>query len=102
MELGLNPPWNQPQVIPFAFKRLPTFWPFMVMRVLVGRVQSSSTSDGRGSPMTEVEGRLTFPAALPCVMLAPLVCPEMRFKAPGVDGPKVVLKELSLMAKCCA
>ena len=32
----------------------------------------------------------------------PCVWPEIRLSAPGVDGPKVVPYELSLMAKCCA
>ena len=34
--------------------------------------------------------------------LTPLVWPEIRLIAPGVDGPKVVLYELSLIAKRCA
>ena len=33
---------------------------------------------------------------------APCVLPEIRLMAPGVDGPKVVPKKRSLMAKCCA
>jgi len=32
----------------------------------------------------------------------PPVSPEIRLMAPGVEGPNVVPKELSLMAKCWA
>src|SRR5579885_567185 len=95
-ELGLNPPWNQPHVIPFAFSRSPTFCPLMVIKVLVGMVQSSSATDGLGSPITEPAE--TFPAGFPEVTVAPCVCPAMRFKTPGVEGPKVVPNELSLIA----
>jgi len=31
---------------------------------------------------------------------APKVLPAARLSAPGVEGPKVVLNELSLIAKC--
>ena len=49
-----------------------------------------------------------LPAALPTrpepsgASLAPCVWPEIRLAAPGVDGPNVVLYELSLIAKCYA
>ena len=36
------------------------------------------------------------------VGVKPWVWPETRLSAPGVDGPNVVLYELSLIAKCWA
>ena len=56
--------------------------------------------EGRGSPMTDPAE--TFPGAVPAVIVAPWVWPEMRFSAPGVEGPNCVLNELSLIAKFCA
>ena len=32
------------------------------------------------------------------LLITPFSCPETRFKAPGVEGPKAVSKELSLIA----
>ncbi len=52
---------------------------------------------GCGSPITVPAG---VTAELVCAK--PCVCPEMRFSAPGVEGPKVVEYELSLIAKACA
>ena len=40
-ELGLKPPWNQPHVTPFAFRRSPAFWPDIETFVLLWMVQSS-------------------------------------------------------------
>ena len=59
---------------------------------------------GSGSPTTESEPAppsTSSPVPL-SVAMTPLLWPEMRFRAPGVEGPKVVPYRLSLMAKCCA
>jgi hypothetical protein len=34
--------------------------------------------------------------------IAPNVLPDVTLSAPGVEGPKVSLQELSLIAKCWA
>src|SRR5581483_5152546 len=88
-----NPPWNQPQVIPFAFKRSPTFLLFGSVEVVLSRVSHLSPA-GCGSPIT-----VRFNVTAGLVVANPCVWPEMRFRAPGVEGPKTVLKELSLIAK---
>src|SRR5229473_3002338 len=104
--VGRKPAWNQPQAMCRSLRRSPTFRPVIVILADVGaRLSVQSSSAGRGSPMTDprfVLGSIavTFPAALPNVSVAPQVWPAMRLRAPGVDGPNVVLKELSLIAKC--
>ncbi len=55
---------------------------------------------GSGSPITV---KPPFPSGMTplpglTVLMTPLVWPETRLMAPGVDGPKVVLKEWSFMA----
>ena len=97
VEEGVNPPWNYPQVTPFVFNRSPTFLPVICT---VSRVEQSSKK-GCGSPITDQSTTSWLMSPVPPSM-APWVWPAMRFKCPGVDGPKVVLKELSLIAKCCA
>src|SRR5260370_35545984 len=89
-----KPPWNQPQVTPFAFSRSPMFLLLESTEVEVSRVSHLSPV-GCGSPMTlALAAGTAFPsAANPCVL------PESRLRAPGVDGPNVVLNELSLIAK---
>src|SRR5262249_51451518 len=95
--VGRKPPWNQPQVIPLPFSRSPTFWPDIVT---VSRLEQSSNV-GWGSPMTvSVVGAIALEGGL-LVGVAPWVRPETRFRAPGVDGPKTLLKELSFIAKRC-
>lgn len=62
------------------------------------RSRSSQRSpSGCGSPTT-------VPRALTAGLVdaKPWVCPETRFSAPVVEGPKVVENELSLMVKACA
>src|SRR5882724_6691414 len=56
-----------------------------------------------------VKGRLRItnpatmsPAKNATTLVAPAVWPEIRLMAPGEEGPKVVLNELSFMAKCWA
>src|SRR5262249_62205587 len=95
---GWKPPWKKPHVIPRAFSRSPILRP--VILTLSRVVQSSK--NGWGSLMT-APATVSGPNAVGrSGGIAPPVCPEMRFRAPGEDGPKVVLKKLSLMAKCWA
>src|SRR5882724_8392197 len=91
-----KPPWNQPQLMPFAFKRSPIFLPLMET---VSRVEHLSNA-GCGSPVTDPA--TTSSAKNPTTLVAPAVWPEIKLRAPGDDGPNVVLNELSFMAKCWA
>src|SRR5579862_1524196 len=93
---GLKPPWNHPQVMCLAFSRSPTFIPDMEALAALAIVQSSKAAIGRGSPITVPLATLFAMSGV----VTPWVCPEIKFRAPGVDGPNVVLKELSLIAKC--
>src|SRR5262245_16359550 len=97
-EEGLKPPWNHPQEIPLALSRSPTFFPDIAAFAAEAMVQSSNSATGRGSPMIVPLATLSRMSGV----VAPWVWPEIRFSAPGVEGPNVVLKELSLMAKRCA
>src|SRR5579863_707113 len=105
-EVGAKPPWNQPQVMPLAFTRSPTFRPSSSKVPLVTVPPLStpqSSSAGSLSPVTVTAVKLaTLPPLNAKARCALPVCPETRLRTPGVDGPKVVLKELSLMAKCWA
>ena len=58
-----------------------------------------SSSAGSGS---EIIVPCTTIVSSSTVSVAPCVLPEIRLIAPGVEGPKLVPKELSLSAKCCA
>src|SRR5882672_9047295 len=112
--VSAKPPLNQPQVTDFLLRRSPMFSPDIVTRVLFAvprtGVRRQLSKPGRGSPMRAPELRppAIAPAGLPGVvplaakgsMLAPPVLPEMRLTAPTLEGPKLVPKELSLMAKC--
>src|SRR5262245_24381681 len=93
---GLKPPWNHPQVIPSLLRRSPTFVPDIAAFGAAAGVQSSAK--GRGSPMMVPLSTLFAMSGV----VAPWVWPEIKFSAQGVEGPKPVLKELSLIAKCCA
>src|SRR5437016_14431151 len=112
-EVGLKPPWNQPQVTFPALSRSPTFWPPIETLFLVGLAQASNRGsgslitvsepcfcagpDGAGQPV-----HAALPAGKSPPQVAPKVLPATTSKAPGVDGPKPVPYELSLIAKCCA
>src|SRR5260221_662237 len=90
---GLKPPWNQPQVMPLAFKRSPTLVPLMLIRL--EKLLAQSSRSGRGSPITVPLATLLATSD----GVAPWVWPAIRLSAPTLEGPKVVLKELSLIAK---
>src|SRR2546428_506000 len=91
-----KPPWNQPQVTPFAFSRSPMFLSFGSTVVVTSLVSQISPA-GCGSPIT-----VPFAVTAGLVVAKPCVCPEMRLSAPGVDGPNPVPYELSLIANDCA
>src|SRR5579871_1498237 len=88
---GAKPPSNQPQVRCAAFNKSPMFTPLIAA---VAPAEQSSNVGSR-SPMTVPF--TTF--LLVPVTVAPLVWPEIRLSAPGVDGPNSVSKELSLIEK---
>src|SRR5712672_959057 len=76
----------------------------------LGFVTTQSSKPGRGSPtiVPVVNPSNIFPFGLAAVpfgrsgtSVAPDVFPAIKLRAPGVEGPKVVLKELSLIAKGC-
>src|SRR5450830_1839072 len=91
-----KPPWNQPQLTFFALSRSPTLTFLESVEVDVSR-ESHTSPVGCGSPMTD-----PFVVTADDVCAKPCVWPDTRLSAPGVDGPNVVLYELSLIAKCCA
>src|SRR2546425_10654998 len=97
-----------------AFSSSPTFLPDTVIWLTfwnLGFDATQSSSNGRGSPITApvVAALATLPSALAGLPFGLVgnkvpgkVFPETKLSAPGVDGPKVVPQELSLIAKCCA
>src|SRR5437870_4842742 len=97
---GRKPPWNHPQVMPFSLSRSPIFLPVSVTRFLPPVRQSSRA--GRGLPIMVPSTTCVFRLPVSSTTLSPWVWPEIRLTAPGVDGPNVVSKKLSLMAKCWA
>jgi hypothetical protein len=97
----VNPSVNHPQVKPAAFMRSPMFLPVICTKVPVSFAQSSKAAGGlpimlplatQGAP----PGELTFGG------IAPAAWPEAKFIAPGIEGPKVEPKWLSLSPKCWA
>ena len=59
------------------------------------------TSPTGSASLTRVKPPLPSGTVSPlsfCCMVTPLVCPEIRLRAPGVEGPNVVPYELSFMA----
>src|SRR5919201_1556961 len=96
----LKPPWNQPHVTPLALSRSPMFLLLGSIEVLTSRVSQMSPA-GCGAPILVVFGVTAMPKAVASGE-KPCVCPETRLMAPGLEGPKTVLNELSLMAKVWA
>src|SRR5262245_35424877 len=108
--VGLNPPWNQPHVMPLRFSRSPTFVPSMAprLKVDVWLVSAQSSHAGSGSLMTvptpapfgdcTTKGSDVMVCVTELTATMPCVLPEIRFTAPGVDGPNTVSNELSLIA----
>jgi hypothetical protein len=97
--VGAKPPWNHPQVTLLAFSKSPTLVPVAVIMFVpcsLGLVTTQSSYPGRGSPITEprVAPLAMLPDALAGLLLgrratsvAPKVLPEIKFSAPGVEGP---------------
>src|ERR1700754_261405 len=89
--VGLKPPWNQPQVTLFLFRRSPTLPPWLLVRGVITALPLAQSSlvafDGSGSPMT-----VPFSMLLPSeVGVTPCVLPAIRLMAPTVEGPNCVL-----------
>src|ERR1700761_6535024 len=120
--VGLKPPPNQPQVTPCSFSRSPTLRdgkfgslkaaPSVGAPPQSSRPESASPTIVKPLPPSETRTPPAMASASTCASMAgvtslpaawaPWVWPEMRLIAPGVDGPKVVPKELSLIEKFCA
>src|ERR1700694_1470266 len=92
--VGVKPPWNQPQVTCLALSSSPMFVPLMAM------VEPDEHWSWAGSASPYTVPLLVTPDSTAGV--TPWVCPETRLSTPGVDGPKPVLNELSLIANRCA
>src|SRR6202034_128607 len=85
----LNPPANQPQVMPAALSRSPIFCP----PICAVPLPEQTSPYGSGSPIT-VYPPFPSPTKLPVPPVwftTPLVWPEIRLIAPTVEGPKLVL-----------
>src|SRR4051812_15256251 len=97
---------NEPHVTLAALNRSPTFLP--AIRFWSADTEHTSLS-GSVSPIIVQPPR---PSAIAWVAenrlksrfgeIIPLVWPEIRLIAPGVDGPNWVVHELSFIAKCRA
>src|SRR5712692_1105843 len=100
--------------MPLAFSKSPTFLPDTVIWLTpwnLGFDATQSSSRGRGSPITApvIAALAMLPDALAGLPFGRVgnkvpgnVFPATKLSAPGVDGPKVVPQELSLIAKCWA
>src|ERR1700720_4205976 len=91
----LKPPWKKPQEMPAAFNRSPMFLPDMLKYEVVEEQTSLAGSASLMSVKPPWPSGMTVPV-VPTWLMTPLVWPEMRLMAPGVEGPKVEPKEWSL------
>src|ERR1700712_5201650 len=89
-----KPPWNHPQLTPFALSRSPMFLLFGSVDVEVSRVSHLSPV-GCGSPIMVWFGVTATPNEV-ASGVKPCVWPLTRLIAPTDDGPNVVPNELSL------
>src|SRR6266566_5594406 len=104
--VGLKPPWNQPHVMLFWSSRSPTLRPWSAARLLVlaWLPPEQSSNAGSGSPNTvptpwalgepATDGSVTWAPVFGFTAMASLDEPEIRFSAPGVEGPNWVSNEL--------
>src|SRR5271156_2677802 len=119
MVCRLKPPTNEPQGILAALSRSPMF--LLVIRTWIdgleqvsplGSISPTSVKpacpSGTAAPAAASSGPIAAivlgvpggrRAGAMTGNVAPLVWPENISSAPGVDGPKVSLQELSLIAK---
>ena len=96
-----KPPMNEPQVIPASFRRSPMlFLPRVYLILWSGRTDVANRIRIANHGHDELPPSIHYPNH--SELGHAVVCPETRFSRPGVEGPKVVLYELSLMAKYCA
>src|ERR1044071_5578940 len=99
-----KPPMNEPHEMLAALSRSPMFLPAIRFWSPAGLEHTSLS--GSVSPIIV---QPPWPSAMACVaenivngllgMIMPLVWPEIRLIAPGVDGPNCVVHELSFIAK---
>src|SRR6266481_6106258 len=94
-----KPPWNHPQVMFLAFRRSPIFFPVIWTVSRVEHLSKAGCASLIREPEATSKARTT---AGRFFGTAPVVSPEIKLMAPGDEGPNVVEKELSLMAKCWA
>src|SRR5882757_11317749 len=92
-----NPPSKKPHVTLAALSRSPMFLPDMLKFLLVEEQMSPAGSASLMSVNPPLPSATTAVPGL-TALITPFVCPEIRLRAPGVDGPKVVLNEWSLIA----
>jgi len=95
----LNPPLNHPQVTSAAFNKSRMFLP--LIRTCNVVAEEHTSFNGSGSPIAvcpPLRSLMTEPPEIPFVVATAFVWPEMRLRAPGVEGPKTVPKELSFNA----
>src|SRR5579885_609810 len=86
-----KPPMNAPHEIPAALSRSPIFLPAIWTWLRVGAEQTSPTGSASlisvSPPLPSLTSKLLLGFRLTAI---PLVCPDMRLSAPGVDGPNTV------------
>src|SRR5215217_792603 len=83
LEVGLKPPWNQPQVTPLLLSRLPTFLPLKETGgAYFPELEEHPSYFGSRSPirvLIETLSGILLSGVTPCVW------PETRLIAPGVE-----------------
>src|SRR5580658_5333854 len=95
--VALKPPWNQPQVMPLAFNRSPTFLPLVISTVpwpvLVPPASAPQSSSAGSVSLVSVDDGLVVPITPNpenvSAICAKLVLPETRLMAPTDDGPYI-------------
>src|ERR1700678_568332 len=94
MTVTSTPPWNQPQLSPAVLSRLPTLVPDNC--ALNEPALEQTSPRGSASPISVQPPCPSETSSLDGVLVAvawmmPLVCPETRLTAPGLEGPNCVL-----------
>src|ERR1700678_868406 len=99
----LKPPTNEPQVRLAALSRSPML--LAVDMTVFDAVGFEQTSPKGSSSLVSVKPPLpsaTVPAGVTAGLVTPLVVPANMLSRPGVDGPKLSVQALSLIANFCA
>src|SRR5271165_5779444 len=94
----LNPPSNQPHVNPLALSKSPTFLPVIAKVGAPEAISPVGSASDISVPTPPGPGATSITVSV-IAGDAPCVCPEIRFSAPGVEGPVTVPYELSLIEK---